>query len=57
MCFLYTCFIYGSFGGFYWVISRYVFGLFWQLLFLDMFGLGRIILGLVLLFFLLVFSS
>jgi len=32
ICFLYLCFIYGSFGGFYWVISRYVFGLFWQLL-------------------------
>jgi len=45
------CSIYGSFVGFYWVISRHVFGLFWQLLFVDMFGLGRIILGLVLLFF------
>jgi len=51
ICFLDTCSISGSFGGFYWVISRHVFGLFWQLLFLDMFGLGRIILGLVLLFF------
>jgi len=49
--FLYTCFIYGSFGGFYWFISKQVFGLFWQLLLLDMFELGRIILGLVLLFF------
>ena len=50
------CFIYGSFGGFYWVISSHDFGLFWQLLFLDMFELRRIILGLVLLFFLVVFS-
>jgi len=49
--FLYTCYISGSFGGFYWVILRHVFGLFWQLLLLDMFGLGRIIVGLVLLFF------
>jgi len=31
ICFLYTCFNYGSFGGFYWVISRHIFGLFWQL--------------------------
>jgi len=29
ICFFYTCFIYGSFGGIYWVISRHVFGLFW----------------------------
>jgi len=57
ICFLYTCSISGSFGGFYSVISRHVFGLFWQLLCLDMFELGRIILGLVLLFFLVVFSS
>jgi len=57
ICFVYTCFIYGSFGGFYWVISRHVFGRFWKLLLSDMFGLGRIILGLVLLFFLVVFSS
>jgi len=57
ICFLYTCSISGSFGGFYWLISRHVFGLFWHLLFLDMFGLGRIILGLVSLFFLEVFLS
>ena len=41
----------------YWVISRHVFILFRQLLCLDMFGLGTLILGLVLLFFLVVFSS
>jgi len=29
ICFIYTFSIYGSFGGFYWVISRHVFGLFW----------------------------
>ena len=51
ICFAYTCLIFGSFGRFYWVISSHVFGLFWQLLFLNMFQLGRIILGLVLLFF------
>jgi len=32
ICFLYTCSISGSFGRFYWVISRHVFGPFSQLL-------------------------
>ena len=51
ICFLYICFIYASFGGFSWVISRHVLGMFCQLPIWDMSGLGRIILGLVLLFF------
>jgi len=33
--FLYTCFLYSSFSGFYWVISRHVF---WPLLAATLFG-------------------
>jgi len=33
--FVYTCFMYGSFGGFYWVISTYIF---WSVLAATLFG-------------------
>jgi len=45
---------------FWWILLAYIKARFWPVLaatLLDMFGLGRIILGLVLLFFLVVFSS